>query len=112
MGSRGSRWSPAQVHALQRSAGNRAVGALLGAAPRRALQRAIGVELEESRWEVGADPGVPIAKGTPVVDRPQFELQAEFGGGNRTNLEIVTKPPGVDEASFPGMLTAMAGLIA
>jgi hypothetical protein len=84
---------------------------MLRPARRRAVQRALGVELEESHWEVIADPGVEIGKGTPVVDRPQFELQAEFGGGTRTNLEIVTKAPGVDEASFPTMLANMKQLI-
>ncbi|NUT56426.1 MAG: hypothetical protein HOQ03_10645 [Thermoleophilia bacterium] len=112
MHANGAGWSPKDIQALQRSAGNRAVAGMLRPAPRRAVQRALGVELEESNWEVTADPGYKAEKGTPIVDRPQFELQAEFGGGTRTNLEIVTKPPGVDEKSFPGMITDMQKLIA
>jgi hypothetical protein len=105
-------WSAQQLRALQGSAGNRAVTAMLRPAPKRSVQRALGVELEDSNWTVTAAPGVKIGKGVPVVDRPQFELQAEFGGEGRTNLEMVTKPPGVDEAAFPQMLQDMAALIA
>lgn len=59
------------------------------------LQRAVGAELEENHWRVKDEAGKPVPKGTALVHRPYFQLQAEFGGAEQSNIEMVTNPPGV-----------------
>lgn len=60
-----------------------------------AIQRAIGVEVEESNWRVVDSAGQAVRKGTPLVHRPFFQLQAEYAGTGKSNIELVTNPPGV-----------------
>ena len=81
------------------------------------IQRNVGMEVETSKyWQVWtADGGPdqaprPVPKGTPVVHRPHFQMQAEFAGDATSNLEMVTNPPGSIsrteyEACRDGMIT-------
>ncbi len=87
------------------------------AQPAAVIQRNVGMEVETSKyWQVWtADGGPdqaprPVAKGTPIVHRPHFQMQAEFAGDAASNLEMVTNPPGSIsrteyEACRDGMIT-------
>ncbi len=87
------------------------------AQPAAVIQRNVGMEVETSNyWQVWtADGGPdqaprPVPKGTPIVHRPHFQLQAEFAGDAASNLELVTNPPGSInrteyEACRDGMVT-------
>ncbi|WP_163569919.1 hypothetical protein [Fodinicola feengrottensis] len=104
---------PARILGLQRQAGNAAVSALFGsqAAPLQ-VQRNVGVELEESNWQVTDSAGGKVGKGTPLVYRTYFQLQAEDNGARESNIELVTNPPGVvDVAEWRQMKAAMRLLI-
>lgn len=69
-----------------------ATGARTGERP--VIQRAVGAEVEESQWGVVDAAGGPVPKGTPLVHRPYFQLQAEYAGAGRSSLEMVSNPPG------------------
>ncbi|HEX6356348.1 DUF4157 domain-containing protein [Actinophytocola sp.] len=60
-----------------------------------AIQRAVGVEVEDGRWRVTDSEGQTVPKATPLVHRPHFQLQAEYRGEEKSNIEMVTNPPGV-----------------
>ena len=75
------------------------------------LQRAVGAELEENHWRVKDEAGKPVPKGTALVHRPYFQLQAEFGGAEQSNIEMVTNPPGVvNRNEWDKMLKGMIAL--
>ena len=93
-----------EVLQLQRSIGNQKVMRLLAAQKARptakatVIQRNVGMELEtQPDWAVttkGDDPKA-VTKGTPIIHRPHFQLQAEYSSDTTSNLEFVTNPPGV-----------------
>jgi hypothetical protein len=58
------------------------------------VQRNVGIELEDTTWSV-TENGQAIEKGVPVVHRPFFQLQGEYGGKDNSNIEFVTNRPGV-----------------
>lgn len=76
------------------------------------VQRAVGAEVEEPNWTVvDAKDKAPVKKGVPLVHRRRFQLQAEFGGAKRSNIEMVTDPPGVlDRGEWDEMRDGMIGL--
>lgn len=76
------------------------------------VQRAVGAEVEEPNWTVvDAKKKTPVKKGVPLVHRPHFQLQAEFGGAEKSNIEMVTNPPGVlDRGEWNQMRDGMIGL--
>jgi hypothetical protein len=76
-----------------------------------AVQRNVGVELEAATWEVRSDGTRKLAKYTPIVHRPYFQLQAEWGGAEKWALELVTNPSGVtSEAEWRQMSRGMVRL--
>ena len=67
--------------------------------PAPAVQRNVGMELEtQPDWGVTTNSKKKqraVAKGTPIIHRPYFQLQAEYSSDVTSNLEFVTNPPGV-----------------
>jgi hypothetical protein len=99
----GGKW--AAVLALQRQVGNAALTRMLEeheAADRPhahdslngngvPVQRNVGVEIEDSNWHTSGEGDRRLPKGTPIVHRNYFQLQAE----DPDNVEMVTDPPGM-----------------
>jgi hypothetical protein len=51
------------------------------------VQRNVGLEIEDSNWHTSGEGNRRLPKGTPVVHRNYFQLQAE----DRHNVEMVTE---------------------
>ena len=69
------------------------------------VQRAVGVELEDTNWTVHAtEPGKELKKFTRLAGGAKFELQAEFAGDDRWCIEIVTTQGGVETEALEGVL--------
>jgi hypothetical protein len=60
-----------------------------------AVQRNVGLEIEDSNWMQSGEDGRPLPKKTPLVHRNYFQLQAE----SPDLVELVTDPPGVANRS-------------
>jgi hypothetical protein len=75
------------------------------------VQRNVGIELEEPTWKVAhADSRTPVSKATPIVDRPLFQLQAEYNGP-ASSIELVTNAPGTaDRSEWDQMVSGMQQL--
>ncbi|HEY0508594.1 MAG TPA: DUF4157 domain-containing protein [Blastococcus sp.] len=60
-----------------------------------AVQRNVGVELEDTQWTATGEGRRRVEKFTPLVHGPHFQLQGEFAGDGRFGLEMVTVKGGV-----------------
>jgi len=113
----GGKW--AAVLALQRQVGNAALTRMLE--EREAtdrphahdrvngngvpVQRNVGLEIEDSNWHTSGEGDRRLPKGTPVVHRNYFQLQAE----DPDNVEMVTDPPGMANRGDYDRMTASMG---
>lgn len=99
MGARAARWSGPDERTRGAGEGS-GRGVSAGDPPGTSgapVQRNVGMELEtQSGWRVTSG-GKKVDKGTPIIARPYFELQAEFSSDDASNLEFVTNPPGLKD---------------
>ncbi|GAA3085423.1 hypothetical protein GCM10010464_56760 [Pseudonocardia yunnanensis] len=71
------------------------------------VQRNVGLEIEDSNWHTSGEGGRRLPKGTPVVHRNYFQLQAE----DPDNVEMVTDPPGMaNRGDYDRMKASMGRL--